>query len=112
MDKRRISAEYSLTAGSEILKCKRISVEINRALGTMRVNTMSRPHSDGGIGVYVDIVVEDNVDNIIKIQKINYDAIYINIINSENEHNAVDNCIRIKNFSEIYKYFNKEKINV
>lgn len=60
---------------------------------------------------HVDIVIEDNVDNITKIQKINYNAIYINIINEENKNNEVNNCIRINNFIELYDYLDLENNN-
>mgnify|MGYP000994289837 CR=1 FL=1 len=52
---------------------------------------------------HVDLVVEDNVDNLNNIKRINGDALYINVINSENIDYEF-NGIRVNSLIEIFKY--------
>lgn len=60
---------------------------------------------------HVDLVIEDSLDNLFKINKINGDALYFNVINSENKLLfSSSNIIRINELNEIINYL-KEKNN-
>ena len=59
---------------------------------------------------HVDLVVEDSLDNLEKIKRINGEAIYFNIINSENELLDSDEDIyRVSTLKEVQWILNKKE---
>lgn len=58
---------------------------------------------------HCDLIVEDSCDNIEKIQKINGEAKYYNVLNSENEEININNCKRIHDLREIIYDLEQEK---
>lgn len=59
---------------------------------------------------HVDLVIEDSLDNLEKIKRINGDALYFNIINSENELlESDDDIYRVNTLKEVEWILDKKE---